>query len=402
MKKRLLILGGSHFQVPFIMKAKELGAYVGVVDIKKDAPGKTFADVFYNCSLLEKERVLEIATSFIADGIAVGTCEVGVNTAAYVAEKLSLPFLSRAVARCATNKIQMIEAFYNHGVAAPKYEVLRPGDTVKTELSFPVIIKPADKSASRGICYVAGPDDLERAVTSSMAISDSKEVIVQEYLEGPEISIELGVEADTPIALQVTDKITNGAPHYVEIGQSQPASLSETVIKEAVNLACSAAKAVGLENCAGHAEMKITPSGLKMIEIAGRMGGHYIDADLLENSTGWRLQEAIIKYALGEEFKILKNAAKGPTAMKCILSKQGTVLEIHGLEKARNIEGIIKVVISCKPGDTLRNTISNNDLVGYVVARADSTEKALSICDQALEQIIISYSKNYTIIVANN
>ena len=100
MKNRLLILGASGFQVPFIKKAKELGADVGIVDIDKEAPGIEFADEFFNCSLLEKDKILEIAKKFRAEGITVGTCETGVVTAAYVAEKLKLPFYSLEVARC--------------------------------------------------------------------------------------------------------------------------------------------------------------------------------------------------------------------------------------------------------------------------------------------------------------
>lgn len=158
-----------------------------------------------------------------------------------------------------------------------------------------------------------------------MGASDSKEVLIEEYMEGPEISVELAIEENNPIALQITDKITNGAPYYVEVGQAQPASLSDELKNKVIELACSAAKAVGLTNCAGHAEIKLTPSGPKMVEIGGRMGGHYVDAELLENSTGYKLQETIIRYALGEEFVLQSIEPKGATAMKCILSEEGTI-----------------------------------------------------------------------------
>lgn len=391
MKNRLLILGASHFQVPFIALAKELGAYVGVVDINKEAPGLEYADEFFNCSLLEKDKVLKIAKDFKAEGITVGTCEVGVVTAAYVADKLGLPFFSQEVAKKATDKIEMIKEFYRHGVAAPVYEVLREGDPIRTNIPFPVITKPADKSASRGIYFVSSEEDLAHAVEVSMEASDSKEILVQEFMYGPEISIELGVEGSNPIALQATDKITNGAPHYVEIGQAQPANLSEKTLQEAKELACSAARAVGLSNCAGHAEIKLTPGGLKMVEIGGRMGGHYVDADLLESSSGYRLQEAIIRYALGEEFKLKRDEPKGPTGVMCILSKKGRIKSIEGVEDAERIPGIIKVVMSCKVGNTYHEGVSNNDLIGFAVACADSEEKAISICNEALSKITIVY-----------
>lgn len=391
MKNRLLILGASGFQVPFIKKAKELGADVGIVDIDKEAPGIEFADEFFNCSLLEKDKILEIAKKFRAEGITVGTCETGVVTAAYVAEKLKLPFYSLEVARCATDKILMIEAFFKNNVAAPKYEVIRQGDEIKTNIAYPVITKPADKSASRGIYYVECEEDLQDAVKISMGASDSKEVLIEEYMEGPEISVELAIEENNPIALQITDKITNGAPYYVEVGQAQPASLSDELKNKVIELACSAAKAVGLTNCAGHAEIKLTPSGPKMIEIGGRMGGHYVDAELLENSTGYKLQETIIRYALGEEFVLQSIEPKGATAMKCILSEEGTIKKIEGVDLAERIPGILKVVIKCKVGDFCHKGTSNNDLVVFVVACSETKEKALTICDKALKKIVIEY-----------
>lgn len=391
MKKRLLILGASHFQVPFIQLAQKIGAYVGVVDINKEAPGIAFADEYFHCSLLDKNAVLSAATRFNAEGITVGTCEVGVVTASYVAEKLGLPFFSQDVARKATNKIDMIEAFFKHGVAAPAYEVVRIGDNIKTNIPFPVITKPADKSASRGICFVNREEDLSQAVEMSMEASDSKEVLIEEYMDGIEFSVELGIEGQNPIALQITDKICNGAPHYIEIGQAQPLELPQDVLSAAKKLACDAATAVGLENCAGHAEIKWTSTGLKMVEIGGRMGGHFVDADLLESSTGYQLQEAVIRFALGENFVVKQKSPKGPTGMMCILSEEGTIKRITGVEDARQVPGIIKVVMSCKVGNTYHSGVSNNDLIGFVVARAESKNKALSVCNEALNRIIIEY-----------
>lgn len=391
MKKRLLILGASHFQVPFIALAKELGAYVGVVDINKEAPGKEYADEFFNCSLLDKDKVLKIATDFKAEGITVGTCEVGVVTAAYIADKLGLPFFSQEVAKKATNKIEMIKEFFKHGVAAPDYEVIREGDPIRTNIPFPVITKPADKSASRGIFFVEKEENLSRGVEISMKASDSKEVLIEEFMYGPEFSVELGVEKTNPVALQLTDKITNGAPHYVEIGQAQPLELPTDVQEAAKKLACDAARAIGLNNCAGHAEIKWTPTGLKMVEIGGRMGGHYVDADLLESSSGYHLQEAVIRFALGEDFVLKRTVPKGPTGMMCILSKEGKIKSITGVEEAKQIPGIIKVVMSCKVGDTYHEGVSNNDLIGFAVACADSKEKAISICNEALGKINIVY-----------
>lgn len=391
MKKRLLILGAGVFQVPFIEKAKEMGCYVGVIDINPDSPGIALADEYFCCSLVEKDQVLRIAERFSTEGITVGTCEVGVITAAYVAQKMSLPFYCLDVAKCATNKIDMIQCFKKYGVSSPEYEVIRLGDKIATNIKYPVITKPADKSASRGIYYVENEGQLENAVLESMECSDSKEVLIQEYMDGPEISVELGVEKDNPVALQVTDKMTNGAPHYVEIGQMQPSRISDEMVIKVKKLACAAAKAIKLENCAGHAEIKLTSSGPKMVEIGGRMGGHYVDSYLLENSSGYQLQEAIIRFALGEEFILRKTDKDAEVGMMCILSEEGFVKEIKGIQEAKKIEGILKVVISAKIGKRYHKGVSNNDLIGYVVAMSTNEKSAKEICEEALKKITIMY-----------
>lgn len=391
MKNRLLILGASVFQVPFIEEAIRLGCYVGIVDINKDAPGVSLANKYFRCSLQDKEAVLKIAKRFDANGITVGTCEIGVLTAAYIAEKMGLPFYSQDVAVRTTNKISMIQAFKTMGVACPEYEIVRPGDKIETNIPYPVITKPADKSASRGIYYVKNQSELEYAVNFSMKASDSKEVLIQEYMDGPEISVELGIEGDKPVALQVTEKITNGPPHYIEIGQIQPAKLSKEIIDNVKKLACDAAKSIGLQNCAGHAEIKLTANGPKMVEIGGRMGGHFIDSYLLENSTGYKLQETVIRYALGERFILRRKTSIGEAGMMCILSQEGKIISVTGVDEAKSIPGVIKVVINCQVGHCYHSGISNNDLIGYVIALGDNRNNSMAICEEALSKIKIKY-----------
>lgn len=393
MKTRLLILGAGIFQVPVIKKAKDMGCYVGTVDINEKAPGVPLADEYFKCSLWEKEKVLDIAKQFKTEGITVGTCDAAVVTAAYVAEEMGLPFYNQEVAKRATNKIDMIQRFKSYNVASPKYEVIKEGEVIRTSIPYPVITKPADRSASVGIFRVENENDLKRAVNLSMAESTSKEVLIEEYMDGPEISVELGIVGDEPIALQVTDKITNGAPHYIEIGQIQPMQFSRDMMKQVKSLAIKAAKAVGLTNCAGHAEIKITSDGPKMVEIGGRMGGHFIDSWLLEASTGYQLQEAIIRYALGEKFELGRTECSGAAGMLCILSEEGKITDISGVDKARQIPGLLDVILTCEVGQKYHSGVSNHDLIGYVIASGDTYEEVLSICKAALSCIKIIYSQ---------
>ena len=391
--KKLLILGGGVFQIPFFQRVKEMGVCSGLVDINESAPARSVCDEFFNVSILDITQIRKIVDEFKPDGIAVGTCETGMHTASVIAKEYNFPFLDEKTVLKATNKVLMLEAFKSYGVPSPEYKVVRPGDTVEWGSYFPVITKPADKSASRGIYYVKDTSELNKAVEISMSTSDTKEVLIEEYLDGPEVSVEIVMIGVEPKVLQITDKITSGPPYYIEVGQSQPSLLTVAEKKQIADCASKASKAVGLCNCAVHAEVKMTPRGPKMVELAGRMGGHFIDSYLLENSTGYDLQGAVIRYALGHPMTIEKKDDNCACAMKCILAKEGTVISILGVDRAKMLKGIKYVFISANVGQKLKEGKSNNDLIGYVVACADSAPKALDICDRAINAIEIIYEE---------
>ena len=389
--KRLLILGASIFQVPFIRRAKDMGLYVGVIDINPKSPGSREGDEYFEESLLEKEKVLAIAKQFQPDGIAVGTCEVAMYTATYIAKTLGLPFLDENTVDKARNKISMIKAFEAKGVPAPKYMIAHIGETPEWPYEYPVVTKPADNCASKGIYIAETPNDLSRAIEISMQHSNTKEVLIEEYLDGPEVSVEVAMIGDTPLVLQVTDKITTGEPHFIEIGQSQPSVLLEKEREQLKDCASKAAIALGLKNCAVHAEIKMTHNGPKMVEAAARMGGHYIDSYLLEYSTGYDLQSAVIRYALGDTMHVDKIREGACSAMLCILSESGRIKSISGTNEARSIEGILHVCVTAEVGKEYSKGTSNNDLIGYVVSVAKTHEEALHICEEAIKTIKIQY-----------
>ncbi|MCR4648833.1 MAG: ATP-grasp domain-containing protein [Lachnospiraceae bacterium] len=388
--KKLLVLGGGVFQIPFVLKAKEMGVYVGLVDINKNSPAKLYSDEFFNESILDIDAVRQIVQSFKPDGISVGTCETAMHTATRVADEFGYPFLKEEIVNRATNKILMLEAFKKCNVPSPEYAVIKQEDKVVWNGEYPVITKPSDKSASRGLYYVENSEELNKAVEISMASSDEKEVLIEEYLDGPEVSVELLMMGAEPKVLQITDKITSGSPYYIELGQVQPSMLSEDCKKSLAKCAMEAAVAVGLENCAVHAEIKMTSKGPKMVELAGRMGGHFIDSYLLEESTGYDLQKAVIRFALGDGIE-LSQSTKSPEgcAVQCILSKAGVVKNLSGIDEAKKLPDVVQVFVTVNIGDKLSDGKSNNDLIGYVVAKGENAQCALDNCQKAIDKIEI-------------
>lgn len=393
--RKILIVGASDFQLPAIIKAKEMGLYVGVADINPNAVGVPYADQFFNVSTIDADGIYQTARKFAADGIVTLCTDMPMRAIAYACEKLGLIGLNVNSAIRATDKGVMMDAFAKFGVAHPAYQVLSMGkfdEFDKDAFTFPLITKPTDNSGSRGIMKVNSVKDLENALAYSSNYGRSGNVIVEEFMQGPEVSVELMVIDGIPHVLQVTDKLTNGAPHFVEIGHSQPSRISESDLVKIRNLAKQAALAVGIVDGAGHAEIILTKDGPKLVEIGARMGGGCITTYLVPLSTGIDMTKATIQVALGEKPNIERTCDLG-SAIRFIIPPKGKIISITGKEAAEAISGIKLVDIQCEVGQVLGELENGTKRIGYVIAQADTPEGAINICNEALSVIKIDVEK---------
>ena len=389
--KRILIVGASDFQLPAIIKAKEMGLYVGVADFNSNAVGIPYADEFFYVSTIDAEGIYQAAKEFVADGIVTLCTDMPMRAIAYACEQLGLKGLDIDSAVRATDKGVMIDAFAKNGVEHPVYQVLPSGNFEKFDqnaFSFPLITKPTDNSGSRGIMKVNSLDELENALAYSSNDGRSGDVIVQEFMQGPEVSVELMVIDGVPNVLQVTDKLTTGAPHFVEIGHSQPSKISENDLVKIRDLAKRAAMAVGIVDGAGHAEIILTKDGPKVVEIGARMGGGCITTHLVPLSTGIDMTKATIQVALGEKPNI-DSTCKFGSAIRFIIPPKGKIISISGKEYAETIPGIKLVDIQCEVGQILGELENGTKRIGYVIAQGETVEEAVTICEKAQAQIII-------------
>ena len=389
--KKLLVLGASEFQIPLLKQAREMGLYVCVLDINPNSRGVKHANDYYQCSLKDVDKAISIAKSIQPDGVTVGMCDVAVCTAAKICEELDLPGLDFQTAKRATDKFLMVSAFKEHCVPHPEYMYIQKEDIGKRQFKFPLpcISKPIDMAGSRGINKISEETELLSLLKDSSLSSDSGDIIVEEYMEGPEVSVEILVIDHTPTVLQVTDKYTSGAPHFIEIGHSQPSQLSEETIEAVSDVAKKAVNALGLYNCFAHAEIIITNRGPKMVEIGARMGGDGIQEQLLLLSRGINAPLYAINFALGIHNEQPPQMINMCSAIKFIQSRPGIVQTIDYIEKASQIDGIKQIEILCKPGDKMRSPTDNSDRMGYIISQEKTVEKALAACEEAASIIKI-------------
>ena len=202
----------------------------------------------------------------------------------------------------------MREAFLKASVPCPKFMMVTPENLHSPEVNdclsefqYPMITKPSDRSGSLGVTKIVMPSQFYPAVELAMEKSFKHQAMVEEFIEGREISVEFISYNGVHYPLQITDKVTTEAPHFVELEHHQPSTLSDEMFTTIYDITKNALNSLGLTNGASHAEYKITKEGrIAIMEIGGRMGGDFIGSDLVRLSTGYDFVKGVIDVALGE------------------------------------------------------------------------------------------------------
>lgn len=391
--KRLFIVGASVLQLPAIKKAKEMGLYVAVADYNPNAAGIPLADEYYNVSTIDEEGVYRAAKEFKADGIMTLATDMPMRSIAYACERLGLVGIKYDTAVKATDKGEMIKTFAEKGVEHPWFYIYTPGEKIPDGISFPCITKPTDNSGSRGVMLVHNESELQKALDYSSSNGRRGSVMIEEYMRGPEVSVEIIVSDGEAHVLQITDKLTTGAPHFVEMGHSQPSALPEKIKKQISDLAMRAALAVGIENGPAHVEIIATKSGPKVVEIGARMGGDCITTHLVPLSTGIDMVRATIEISLGIKPNINKKFDKA-SAIRYFNAPYGRIEKIRGVEKAEQIDGVKEITFVKSEGEYSGEIGNSSDRIGFVISQGETPEDAAEKCDKALKNVIIEIRRD--------
>lgn len=301
--KKIVIIGANDFQNPLILKAKEMGFETHVFAWQDGSIGEKTADHFYPISIVEKDTILEECKKIRPDAVVTIASDLANITVQYLAKNLGLPCNSDECIEISTNKFLMRCAFKEAGVGTPYFATVASANELETDkFTFPVIVKPTDRSGSRGITKVLDKSQLEDAIKASVEQSFEKKAIVEEYIDGPEYSCECISFKGQHTMLAITKKFTTGAPHFIETGHMEPAKLSDDMIDQVRCEIFKGLNALKIKFGASHSEFRITPEGkVRIIEIGSRMGGDCIGSDLVRLSTGYDFVKMVIETASGQE-----------------------------------------------------------------------------------------------------
>ena len=393
--KKIMILGAGQLQLPAIRKAMEMGLNAIVADMNPNAIGFQEKGIIKEIiSTTDTQRILEVARRHNIDGIMTVASDVPMQTIAAVRECMGLNGINKRTALNATNKAEMRMCLDKAGVPIPRYFVADNLDefiALCSNFDKKFVVKASDNSGNRGVSLVDDPLDKDKLISAFKYAKENTRdgrVLLEDYMDGKEFSVEGISVGGVYHVIQVTDKITTGAPYFVEMGHTQPSAENEEVLNNIQSVAKNGVAALGILDGPSHTEIKLTSDGPKIVEIGARLGGGCITTHLVPLSTGIDMVGANINIALGQTPDISHKYTKG-SAIRFFKCEPGVFSGITGVEKASSLKGVIEIGFLKNIGDNIEELKTGLDRVGYVISPGESREEAARICEDALNMIKI-------------
>lgn len=394
--KKLLVLAAGILQTPVIKKAKELGHYVIAADGDPNAVGLQYANKSLIVNITSEEDVLRVAREEGINGVIHPCSEVSMNVMGRLNDELGLSGISRESAFRATNKHLMREAFERYGAPSPKYFCFDNSENAWkcfcNELSNDAILKPSRNSGSRGIAKIVKGITKEEFIElfeRSKSESRDKTVMLEQFIEGPEFSVEIIVFDGKVNVLTVTDKKTTGAPYFVEMGHNQPSIFPQEVVEGIKNAAVKGVKALNVNNCACHAELKVQDGKAYIMEIGARLGGDFISTELTHLSTGIDMVAAAINCALGIEPCLEPKEPMHGVCIRYFCPQPGKLMSVSNT-KILNDPRVYLWEIYYKEGDMIPEVTSSLSRSGHVIVTEENVHKAIELADQVIGEVIMA------------
>ena len=357
MKKNILIFGAGINQIELIREARKLGVNSIVIDPSNCAAGKDEADIFYQVEGGDYNSTKQIALKHNVKGIVTGQMEKPLPIMAKLAEELGFIFNTPKVIERSLNKTLMKVAFIENGIQCAKGVSFCENEEITKvklkNLNFPMIVKPTDSFSSRGVQKVESFNEILKIEEHSRSYSSNAKLLIEEFLEGREFSVECTTFKGRTTIVQITEKFITPPPNTVIMAHLQSARISDIEKSLIEKLVIKAINAMEINNSASHAEVILTSNGPFMIEIGARLGGDFISSYLTKASTGISMDRAAIQVALGIKPN-LKKAYNHFSMIKYIELDAGKFInKLYPLENLKENSGFVFASYFIDEGDVI-------------------------------------------------
>ncbi len=393
-RRRLLVLGAGGAQLGLLEAARALDLFTVAVDRDPGAPGFSFADRRAIISTEDEPSIERLAEAERIDGAIAPGIDWPVGVAARIAKRLALPHpLSPETAQLTISKLRQRERFAEAGVPQPGSELCKSLDEAAAaaeRFGFPCVVKAPDRQGQRGLARVAGADDLAAAVESALKASRSNACLVEELVEGQEVTVNAFSVDGRFYPLTVTDRVRAEPPAFgVALAHVWPSALEPAAVGAAVESAREAAAALGIENGPTYTQVVVGDGDVRVVELAARLGGGH-DAELCELALGVDLNELALAAALGEHIPphaLTPIDPAGGAVTRFLTAGEGELRAVEGVEEAQAVEGVARVRVYRRPGWHFGPLRVGADRAGAVQAVGDSRKQALERAAAAAERI---------------
>jgi len=399
-RARLLVLGAGRHQTPLIARAEERGIEVVVADYLPDSPGKAFATHPTMVDAFDVQAVCELAQRYAVDGVITTGTDQPVVTMAEVAQRLGLPeIVSPRTARIATDKSRMKEVLVDAGVVMARFVAVRDARTAIPacgEMQLPFVVKPTDSQGQRATRRVDRREDLEPAVAAAVAESRRGEALVEEFVEGMEVTASVWVTDGALDVLMVTDRVTYNAPPAIGVAVQHvhPSHYAAPHLEEIAAILERVRAAYGVDRGPMYVQMIITPAGaVFVVEAAVRVGGGH-EISLIPMVTGHDLRDRLIDLALTGSCEPLahddEERGSVPHALvNFLVARPGTIAAQLGMEELIADGVVAEGEFYRRVGDRQDIIEDGQGRVGYFITGAATRATLMARTRGAFERLSI-------------
>lgn len=380
MKKTIFVVGAGEYQTPLIKIAKKMNLRVITSDRNPNAIGFKFADKRYVVDIKKKKENLRIAKKENISAVLTSGSEFAVRTVGYIGTHLNLNTISYENSKLVTNKFLMREKMAKNKIPIPHYEKItteKEAIFFAREFNFPIVVKAVDNAGNRGVSIVKSKEKIVEAVKNAHRYSNKSYILVEEYIDGTEHTIEgLSYKSKHSI-LGISDTIRNLPPYPVDLSLIYPTAHTKDVVNKIHSSVNNAIKALGLSIGETHSEVIIKNKQPYLLEVAARGGGMHIPTIIIPALTGINMNVESIKMSLGIENVNLTPKYERSVMLKFLIAPPGKLLDIKGLDKLESRDDIKFYYIDYKIGEIVRELKTGGDRAGYIIFDGETRQIVL-------------------------
>ncbi len=375
---KALVLAGGLPQIELINQLKARNITTVLADGNANALARPYADIFYQLAIFDVEAVKEVALKEQVDFLITVCADQVLLVVAQVSEMLGLPwYIDYQTAQLVSDKKYMKKIFWEHNIPTSRYVEMTELDWEKiSHLQYPIVVKPVDAYSSRGVRKAMNPEDLAVYFAEAAQISRTGGVIVEEFVAGEEISVDIYVEDGVAKLLCVSnsEKI-NDADRFIIFRGRYPVAASQEILEQIRQVAQQIADAFGLKNCPMLIQMINDGKRVSVLEFCARTGGNmkYL---LIKRSCGFDVIKAVIDLTLGEKPHVELSEPEAKYIVNdFIYCRPGVYDRMEGFEELRQ-KGILTDYYSLRPkGMQVRGVSSSSDRIAGMTITANSLEE---------------------------